>query len=46
MFLDAFFLQIFEHFSSTPIRPSSPGQYGWGLGVGGEGVYLDSFWNS
>ena len=42
MFLDAFCLHFFEHFSSTPIPPSPTrievrvgvlrGEYGWGVG--------------
>ena len=46
MFLDAFFLQIFEHFSSTPIPPTSPPPPSrrWSMGGGGgSGMFLDSF---
>ena len=49
MFLDAFFLQIFEQFSSTPLPPPPPhpgrrGRRGYGRGWGEGGVFLDSFW--
>ena len=47
MFLDAFFLQIFEHVSSTtsplPLHPLGGGGIGGGWGWGEGGVFLDCF---